>query len=96
MVAFDTHKGMGGPWNMVRGNIESLGAGRCGVIMDQLYLEKKKKKNWEFPAWGKKRKSSAIGHGLWASPPHTFLHHLPTFSRPTATAIITHGSPRRK
>ena len=39
VVAFDTHKGMGGPWNMVRGNLESLGADDA-VIMDQLYLEK--------------------------------------------------------
>lgn len=39
VVAFDTHKGMGGPWGMVRGNLESLGA-EDSVIMDQLYLEK--------------------------------------------------------
>ena len=39
VVAFDAHKGMGGPWNLVRGNLESLGS-EDGVILDQLYLEK--------------------------------------------------------
>ncbi len=39
VVAFDTHKGMGGPWNLVRGNLRSLDA-EDAVIMDQLYLDK--------------------------------------------------------
>ncbi len=39
IVAFDTHKGMGGPWNMVRGNASRLDA-EDAVIMDELYLDK--------------------------------------------------------
>ncbi len=39
IIAFDTDKGMGGPWNMVRGNVGSLDAADA-VIMDQLYMDK--------------------------------------------------------
>lgn len=39
IVAFDTHKGMGGPWNLHDTDLSCLDA-QDAVIMDQLYLEK--------------------------------------------------------
>ena len=39
IVAFDTRKGMGGPWNMVWGDVSRLDADDA-VIVDQLYLDK--------------------------------------------------------
>ncbi len=39
IVAVDTHKGMGGPWALVQGDVGVLDADDA-VIVDQLYLEK--------------------------------------------------------
>lgn len=39
IVAFDTHKGMGGPWNLVDTDVSCLDL-EDAVIMDQLYLDK--------------------------------------------------------
>lgn len=39
IVAFDSRKGMGGPWNLIEGDAERLDA-EDSVIMDALYLDK--------------------------------------------------------
>ncbi|WP_353117801.1 FtsX-like permease family protein [Nitratidesulfovibrio sp.] len=39
IVAFDSRKGLGGPWNMVRGGVDMLDADGA-VIMDALYMDK--------------------------------------------------------